>query len=155
CLTHSSARRRMERVLVCRLRPRSSTSTMGCWTSTPARDTERRSGSFCPRPPSRSSRMGGKSLSGERESLRPGRPEPPGNNSKMAKILIIEDDDSVATALRDLLKAEGFSVDMATDPVAGLANAQSKPYNVVVSDLQMPGLSGLDVVEQLQRARPH
>ena len=75
--------------------------------------------------------------------------------SKMPKILIIEDDDSVASALRDLLKAEGFSVDMATDPVAGLANAQSKPYNVVVSDLQMPGLSGLDVVEQLQRARPH
>jgi DNA-binding NtrC family response regulator len=73
----------------------------------------------------------------------------------MAKILIIEDDDSVASALRDLLKAEGFSVDMATDPVAGLANAQSKSYNVVVSDLQMPGLSGLDVVEQLQRARPH
>lgn len=73
----------------------------------------------------------------------------------MAKILIIEDDDSVATALRDLLRAEGFGVDMATDPAEGLANAQSKSYNVVVTDLQMPGMSGLEIIEQLQRARPH
>jgi DNA-binding NtrC family response regulator len=73
----------------------------------------------------------------------------------MPKILIIEDDDSVATALRDLLKAEGFSVDMATDPVEGLADARAKAYDLVVSDLQMPGLSGLEVVEQLQSVKPH
>ena len=73
----------------------------------------------------------------------------------MPKILIIEDDEPVATALRDLLKAEGFTVDMTTDPVEGLASARSKAYDVVVSDLQMPGLTGLEVVEQLQAVKPH
>jgi DNA-binding NtrC family response regulator len=72
----------------------------------------------------------------------------------MARILIIEDDPSVASALRDLLKAEGFGVEMSTDPIEGLNSARSKPYDAVVSDLQMPGLGGLEVVEQLQAAKP-
>ena len=73
----------------------------------------------------------------------------------MAKILVIEDDPSVASALHDLLKAEGFTVDMTMDPVDGLERAQAGSYDVAVTDLQMPGLGGLEIIEQLQRAKPH
>ena len=73
----------------------------------------------------------------------------------MARILIIEDDASVASALHDLVKAEGLTVDMLTDPVEGLAKAQSDHYEVVVTDLQMPGIGGLEIIEQLQHAKPH
>ena len=72
----------------------------------------------------------------------------------MARILIIEDDASVASALRDLLKAEGYGVEMTTDAAEGLSAAQSKSYDVIVTDLQMPALTGLEVIEQLQAAKP-
>src|SRR6185295_14776132 len=73
----------------------------------------------------------------------------------MARILIIEDDESVASALHDLVKAEGLTVDMITDPAEGLAKAQDDNYDVVVTDLQMPAIGGLEIIEQLQRAKPH
>jgi len=73
----------------------------------------------------------------------------------MSRILIIEDDPSVASALHDWLRDEGFVVDMATDSAQGLSSAQSGSYDVVVTDLQMPGLSGLEIIEQLQSARAH
>jgi DNA-binding NtrC family response regulator len=73
----------------------------------------------------------------------------------MARILLIEDDDSVASALHDLLKDEGFTVQMATDSAEGLVTAQAGSYDVVVTDLQMPGLSGLEIIEQLQTVKPH
>ncbi|MBK8000016.1 MAG: sigma-54-dependent Fis family transcriptional regulator [Verrucomicrobia bacterium] len=73
----------------------------------------------------------------------------------MARILIIEDDNSVASALQDLLRAEGFEVEMSTDSAAGLATAQNGNHDVVITDLQMPGIGGLEIIEQLQAAKPH
>ena len=73
----------------------------------------------------------------------------------MARILIIEDDNSVASALQDLLRAEGFEVEMQTDSAAGLAAALNGDHDVVVTDLQMPGVSGLEIIEHLQAAKPH
>ena len=73
----------------------------------------------------------------------------------MARILIIEDDNSVASALQDLLRAEGFEVEMQTDSAAGLTAALNGDHDVVVTDLQMPGVSGIEIIEQLQAAKPH
>lgn len=73
----------------------------------------------------------------------------------MARILIIEDDNSVASALQDLLRAEGFTVEMQTDSAAGLAAAQNGIHDVVITDLQMPGVGGLEIIEQLQATKPH
>src|SRR5258706_449090 len=73
----------------------------------------------------------------------------------MARILLIEDDESVASALYDLLRGEGFAVDTTTNSTDGLTRAQSGSYDVIVTDLQMPGLSGMEIIEQLQRGKPH
>ncbi len=72
----------------------------------------------------------------------------------MAHILIIEDDNSVASALEHLLRAEGFDVEMFTDSSAGLAAALRGRHDVVITDLQMPGIGGLEIIEQLQAAKP-
>jgi DNA-binding NtrC family response regulator len=72
----------------------------------------------------------------------------------MPKILLIEDDASVATALRDLLLGEGFAAEIATDPVSGLEAGKTGDYDIVVTDLQMPELTGLNIIQQLQAVQP-
>jgi DNA-binding NtrC family response regulator len=73
----------------------------------------------------------------------------------MPDILLIEDDVSVANALRDMLRDEGFHVTMVTESRDGLAKARSGNFDVVLTDLQMPGVNGLEIIEQLQLDRPY
>ena len=70
------------------------------------------------------------------------------------KILLIEDDAGIAAALKKELQAEGYQVAVATRGDDGLALAQKHPCDVVLTDLKMPGLSGLELVEQLHAAKP-
>ena len=70
------------------------------------------------------------------------------------KILLIEDDPGIAAALKKDLQAEGYQVATAVRGDAGLALAQDQPYDLVLTDLKMPGLSGLELVEQLHAAKP-
>lgn len=67
-------------------------------------------------------------------------------------ILIIEDDERVASFLKRGLEAEGFGVALSRDGVGGLASAGAKDYRVVILDLQLPRMSGLDVCREM-RAR--
>lgn len=69
-------------------------------------------------------------------------------------ILLIEDDASTASSLRKVLCAEGYEVTIATRGDSGLAQAQQQSYDVVVTDLRMPGLGGLELVAQLHAAKP-
>ncbi|MHB8522867.1 MAG: sigma 54-interacting transcriptional regulator [Limisphaerales bacterium] len=71
-----------------------------------------------------------------------------------AKILLIEDDAGIVAALRKELQAEGYQVAAAVRGDEGLALAQDQPCDVVLTDLRMPGLSGLELVEQLHAAKP-
>ena len=80
----------------------------------------------------------------------------------MARILIIDDDASVATALQHVLTTEGNRVDIATTAETGLNLAQSEDFEVVITDLhwQGPGTKGLDssrgisLIEHLHKAKP-
>jgi DNA-binding NtrC family response regulator len=71
-----------------------------------------------------------------------------------AKILLIEDDASTAAALSKVLCAEGYEVDTVPRGDDGLIRAKQQDYNVVVTDLRLPGLSGLELVAQLHAAKP-
>jgi len=70
------------------------------------------------------------------------------------KILLIEDDAGIAAALKKDLQTEGYEVAVAARGDEGNARAQSEPWDVVITDLKMPGLSGLDLVAQLHAAKP-
>lgn len=70
------------------------------------------------------------------------------------KILLIEDDPGISAALQKELQAEGYHVAIAMRGDDGLARAREQPCDVVLTDLKMPGLSGLELVDQLHAAKP-
>lgn len=66
------------------------------------------------------------------------------------RVLVIEDEDGMRSFLVDALKGAGLGVDEAADGDRGLAAARKRDYDVVLTDLKMPGLSGLDLVKALR-----
>jgi two-component system copper resistance phosphate regulon response regulator CusR len=70
------------------------------------------------------------------------------------RILVIEDEPRILGFLKVGLEAEGFAVDGAEDGDSGLALALAETYELVVLDLQLPHLDGLQLLEQLHRKRP-
>ena len=70
------------------------------------------------------------------------------------KILLIEDDSGITSALKKELQAEGYSVAVTMRGDDGLTHAREQPCDVVLTDLKLPGLSGLELVEQLHAAKP-
>lgn len=70
----------------------------------------------------------------------------------MRKVLIVEDDQAMAVALRDGFTYEGFTVQLARDGATGLRMAAEKGLSVVILDVMLPRLSGIDVCKQLRGA---
>src|SRR6266550_1659726 len=65
--------------------------------------------------------------------------------------LVVEDDAKVLSALARGLTLEGYDVEAAEDGPGGLALAQTHPPDVVVLDVMLPGMSGLEVCDRLRR----
>src|SRR5882672_4752073 len=61
------------------------------------------------------------------------------------KILLIEDDTGTAASLQKVLQDEGYEVDIATRGDTGLTQARERNYSVVITDLRLPGLGGLEL----------
>ncbi len=72
----------------------------------------------------------------------------------MAKILIVEDEPNMVAGLRDNFEYEGHEVITAGDGVAGLDKALRESPHLVILDVMMPRMSGLDVCKQLKAKRP-
>src|SRR5439155_17368469 len=72
----------------------------------------------------------------------------------MPKILLIEDDCSAAEALRQVLADEGYALTSVIRGDEGLARAQSDSFDVVITDLRLPGINGLELVRRLHSAKP-
>jgi DNA-binding NtrC family response regulator len=69
-------------------------------------------------------------------------------------ILLIEDDPAIASSLKKVLLSEGYDVSTASRGDEGLKQARDASFAVVITDLRMPGLNGLELVEQLHQAKP-
>lgn len=67
----------------------------------------------------------------------------------MPEVLIIDDERSIRTALRDILEIENFSVDDAEDGKAGLEMLNKKKYDLVLCDIKMPRMDGIEVLEKI------
>ena len=70
----------------------------------------------------------------------------------MPKVLIVEDDDSMAVALRDGFSYEGYDVKLARDGAAGLKAASEGNHDLVILDVMLPKLSGLDICKRVRRS---
>src|SRR5436190_16042705 len=71
-----------------------------------------------------------------------------------SRILLIEDDAGIVGGLKKELQVEGYEVAVAERGDTGLVQAQAQPFDVVITDLRMPGLSGLELVRQLHAVKP-
>src|SRR5262249_50679912 len=69
----------------------------------------------------------------------------------MDSVLLIDDDVELSKLLEEYLQSEQFSLDAAHDGPSGLERALSDRYAVIVLEVMLPGLSGLDVLDQLQQ----
>jgi len=72
----------------------------------------------------------------------------------MTKILIVEDEPNMVAGLRDNFEYEGYQVLTAGDGAEGLRRALADSPDLVVLDVMMPKMSGLDVCKQLKAKRP-
>ncbi len=68
-----------------------------------------------------------------------------------AKILIIDDESSIHTVLSAYLKAEGYEFQSAYDGPAGLAIARSFKPDIIVLDVMLPGMDGIELLANLRR----
>lgn len=66
-------------------------------------------------------------------------------------VLLVEDNRQIAEMVGEFLERRGYSVDYAADGVSGLHLAVSNSYDVVVLDLMLPGMDGLDVCRKLRK----
>ncbi|HEY2637382.1 MAG TPA: response regulator transcription factor, partial [Solirubrobacteraceae bacterium] len=70
------------------------------------------------------------------------------------RVLIIEDDPNVAEVVTRYLEREGYAVESADDGLEGLERALADPPDLVVLDLMLPALSGLEVCRRLRAKVP-
>lgn len=66
------------------------------------------------------------------------------------RVLVIEDDEGIQKFLRRGLAYDGYDVDVASDGRTGLATARDNPPDLVVLDLMLPGIDGLEVCRRLR-----
>jgi DNA-binding response OmpR family regulator len=71
------------------------------------------------------------------------------------KVLIIEDDQKISRFLELELEHEGYATDVAADGREGLAKVNVKKYDVVLLDLMLPKLSGIEVCRRMRNAEDH
>ncbi len=69
------------------------------------------------------------------------------------RILIVEDDIALSQALTHILKEGGYTVEAAADGETGLSYALTGAYDVVVLDVMLPAMDGLEVVSRMRRAK--
>src|SRR2546430_6690669 len=68
-----------------------------------------------------------------------------------SRILLIEDEPGLVLTLSDLLAAEGYMVESATDGPSGLAKAISESFDGIILDVMLPGKNGFDVCREIRQ----
>ena len=68
----------------------------------------------------------------------------------MSKILVIEDEELMIKALEFRLKKDGFEVSLARDGAQGIEMLEKESYDLVITDIMMPFVSGLEVVSHIK-----
>src|SRR6266542_1534146 len=72
----------------------------------------------------------------------------------MPRVLVVDDEPRIVSFISRALAGEGLGVDSAYDGIRGLQLARSRPYELVVLDLLLPGLDGVSVLRGILEHRP-
>ena len=71
----------------------------------------------------------------------------------MSKILIIEDEVSIADLEKDYLELSGFEVDIENDGTNGLMSAVDKDYDLIILDIMLPGVDGFEICKAVREKK--
>ena len=72
----------------------------------------------------------------------------------MAKILIIDDERAIRNTLKDILEQEEYTVSVAENGITGVEMAQKEAFDLIYTDIKMPGMDGMEVLEKLNGVCP-
>ncbi|PYQ10614.1 MAG: hypothetical protein DMH00_10525 [Acidobacteria bacterium] len=64
--------------------------------------------------------------------------------NNLGKALVVDDEPVVRMLYAEVLEAMGFKVDTAADASQGMERIRSSPYNLIISDIRMPGMTGIE-----------
>jgi DNA-binding response OmpR family regulator len=77
-----------------------------------------------------------------------------GEGTRKRRILVVEDERTIADSVAARLRAEGFAVDLAADGPSAVETARRTRPDLVVLDIMLPGFDGLEVCRRIQAERP-
>ncbi len=71
------------------------------------------------------------------------------------QILVVDDEGSMRLALSEALKRGGYAVDTAVDGFDALQKFRREAFKMVITDVKMPKMSGLEVLKEIKKVSPH
>ena len=72
----------------------------------------------------------------------------------MSRVLVIDDERSIRNTLKDILEFEKYTVELAEDGFKALELIQSKDFDVILCDIKMPGMDGIEVLQKVEELKP-
>ena len=72
----------------------------------------------------------------------------------MSRILVIDDERSIRNTLKDILEYEKYEVDLAEDGIKALDKVKIAQFDIILCDIKMPGMDGIEVLEKLTELTP-
>ncbi len=76
------------------------------------------------------------------------------DHNRRTRILIVDDEEIVRESLRGWLDKDGFTVETAESGPAALDKAQAAPFSILLVDLKMPGMDGLQLLAEIKKRQP-
>lgn len=74
--------------------------------------------------------------------------------SPAGRLLIVDDEELLARQLQKYLSRQGFTVEMATSALAALETLKSQSFDLLVTDLNMPGVGGIELIRRAKAIYP-
>jgi len=74
--------------------------------------------------------------------------------SDQTAILIVDDEPGMAATLQDILQTFGHDVEIANDGLKAIERVKAKPYDIVLMDIRMPGINGVEAFKEVKKIRP-
>src|SRR3989304_4097091 len=71
-----------------------------------------------------------------------------------ARILVVDDEEMIREMLFDVLSQAGYTVKTAKDGSDAIAQIENEPFEIVITDLKMPGMSGMELLQRVQKINP-
>jgi DNA-binding response OmpR family regulator len=69
-------------------------------------------------------------------------------------ILIIDDDEEICNEMKEILQDEGYLVETANDGINGLDLIKKNNYDIILQDLKLPGINGIDILKYTKKNKP-